>query len=157
MVLSRSKWKLCEKVIVWLRAWVLQPSSQKPVTMLYQLGQGKIRTNICRKVMPSSLVVIEEIIEMPIGLRSSDLGKGQALPTIEGFTPLVLTIWGFDLAIVGKGVNIVPVAIPIWPPIRYISDTGQYRCTVLGLLLFYIFNICTHTHTHTHTQNLYLP
>ena len=92
MVLSRSKWKLCEKVIVWLRAWVLQPSSQKPVTMLYQLGQGKIRTNICRKVMPSSLVVIEEIIEMPIGLRSSDLGKGQALPTIEGFTPLVLTI-----------------------------------------------------------------
>ena len=38
-----------------------------------------------------------------------------------------------------KDVNTVPEAVPIWPPVRYISDTGQYRCTVSGLLLFYIY------------------
>ena len=39
----------------------------------------------------------------------------------------------------GKDVNTVPEAVPVWSPVRYISDTGQYRCTVLGLLLFYIY------------------
>ena len=34
-----------------------------------------------------------------------------------------------------KDVNTVPV----WPPVRYISDTGQYRCTVSDLPLFFIF------------------
>ena len=38
-----------------------------------------------------------------------------------------------------KDVNTVPEAVPIWPPVRYISDTGQYRCTVSGLPLFYIY------------------
>ena len=54
-----------------------------------------------------------------------------------------------------KDVNIVPEAVPVWQPVRYISDTGQYRCTVLGLLLFYIFNICIYTHTHIHTKSLF--
>ena len=38
-----------------------------------------------------------------------------------------------------KGVNTVPEAVPIWSTIRYISDTGQYRCTISGLPLFFIF------------------
>ena len=38
-----------------------------------------------------------------------------------------------------KDVNTVPEAVLVWPPVRYISDTGQYRCTVLGLPLFFIF------------------
>ena len=38
-----------------------------------------------------------------------------------------------------KDVNTVPEAVPVWPPVRYISDTGQYRCTVSGLPLFFIF------------------
>ena len=58
-----------------------------------------------------------------------------------------------------KDVNTVPEAVPVWPSVRYISDTSQYRCTVSGLLLFYIFNICiythTHIHTHTHTKSLF--
>ena len=41
----------------------------------------------------------------------------------------------------GKDVNTVPEAVPIWPPVQYISDTGQYQCTVSGLLLFYIIII----------------
>ena len=41
---------------------------------------------------PSSLVVIEEIVESPAGLRSSDSRKGQVLPAIKGFTPLVLAL-----------------------------------------------------------------
>ena len=39
---------------------------------------------------PPSSVVIKEIVESPADQRSSDLGKGQALLAIEGFTPLVL-------------------------------------------------------------------
>ena len=31
--------------------------------------------------------------------------------------------------------------VPVWPTVWYISDTGQYRCTVSDLSLFYIFNI----------------
>ena len=38
-----------------------------------------------------------------------------------------------------KDVNTVPEAVPVWPPVRYISNTGQYRCTVSGLPLFFIF------------------
>ena len=38
---------------------------------------------------PFSLVVIEEIMETPVDPWSSHLGKGQALPAIEGFTLLV--------------------------------------------------------------------
>ena len=38
-----------------------------------------------------------------------------------------------------KGVNTVPEAIPIWLAVRYISDTDQYRCTVSGLPLFFIY------------------
>ena len=38
-----------------------------------------------------------------------------------------------------KGVNTIPEVVLVWPVIRYISDIGQYRCTVLGLPLFFIF------------------
>ena len=62
-----------------------------------------------------------------------------------------------SLVVSVKDVNTVPEAVPVWPSAQYISDTGQYRCTVSDLPLFYIFNIHTHTHTHIHTQNLYLP
>ena len=47
-----------------------------------------------------------------------------------------------------KDVNTIPEAVPVWPPVRYISDTGQYRCTVSDLLLFYIFNIYIYIYTH---------
>ena len=43
-----------------------------------------------------------------------------------------------------KKVNTLPKAVPVWPAVRYISDTGQYWCTVSGLPLFYIY-IYTHT------------
>ena len=45
----------------------------------------------------------------------------------------------FIKRIVGKGVNTVLEAVPVWLAVRYISDTGQYWCTVSGLLLFFIF------------------
>ena len=38
-----------------------------------------------------------------------------------------------------KNVNTVPEAVPVWPPVQYISDTGQYRYTVSGLPLYYIY------------------
>ena len=41
----------------------------------------------------------------------------------------------------GKEVNTVPVVVPVCPAVQYISNTGQYWYTVLGLSLFYIFNI----------------
>ena len=66
-----------------------------------------------------------------------------------------------SLVVSVKDVNTVPEAVPVWPPTRYISDTGQYQCTVSGLPLFYIFKIYiyiyiyieSHTHIqHTHSQ-----
>ena len=36
-----------------------------------------------------------------------------------------------------KGVNTVPDAVPVWPAVRYISDTGQYQCTISDLPLFF--------------------
>ena len=36
-------------------------------------------------------------------------------------------------------VNTVLETVPVWPPVRYISDIGQYRCTVSGLPLFFVF------------------
>ena len=44
-----------------------------------------------------------------------------------------------NMFVIIKDVNTVPEAVPVWPPVRYISDTGQYRCTVSGLPLFYIY------------------
>ena len=41
---------------------------------------------------PTSSVVIEKIVESPANSRSSDLGKWEALPAIEGFIPLVLEL-----------------------------------------------------------------
>ena len=38
-----------------------------------------------------------------------------------------------------KGVSTVLKAVPIWPTVRYILDTNQYRCIVSGLPLFYIY------------------
>ena len=40
---------------------------------------------------------------------------------------------------VNKGVNTVLEAVLVWPAVRYISDICQYRCTVSGLPLFFIF------------------
>ena len=48
-------------------------------------------------LVPPSSVVIEELIKSPTDLGSLDSGKGQTLPTIKGFTPLVLAL----LAIAG--------------------------------------------------------
>ena len=40
----------------------------------------------------------------------------------------------------GKEVNTVPVVVLVCPAVQYISNTGQYQCTVSGLsLLFYIY------------------
>ena len=50
-----------------------------------------------------------------------------------------------------KGVNAVPEAVPVWPAVRYISDIGQYRCTVSGLPLFFIFiNIYIYIYIYMH-------
>ena len=38
-----------------------------------------------------------------------------------------------------KDVSTVPEAVPLWPSVRYISDSGRYWCTVSGLPLFFIF------------------
>ena len=43
------------------------------------------------------------------------------------------------LELLPKGVNTVPEVVPVWPAVQYISDTGQYQCTVSGLPLFFIF------------------
>ena len=32
----------------------------------------------------------------------------------------------YKKVILSKDVNTVPEAVPVWPPVRYISDTGQY-------------------------------
>ena len=45
------------------------------------------------------------------------------------------------MGLFGKGVNTVPEAVPVWLTVRYISDTGQYGCTVSGLLLFLYLSI----------------
>ena len=51
-------------------------------------------------------------------------------------------------SVIVKEVNIVPKAISVWPVVRYILDTSQYRYTISGLsLLFYIY-IYTHIHTY---------
>ena len=41
-----------------------------------------------------------------------------------------------------KGVNTVLEAVPVWPTVRYISNTDQYRCTVSGLPLYIYLYIC---------------
>ena len=45
------------------------------------------------------------------------------------------------IRVTAKEVNTIPKAVSIWLSIRYISDTGQYRCAVLDLPLFYIIII----------------
>ena len=93
-----SKEKLCEEVTIWQPACIPQMSSQKPVAMLYQLGQGRIGTNIYFNILARLLqclpfsVVIEEIVETPASLRSSDSKKGKVPLAIKGFTPLVLAL-----------------------------------------------------------------
>jgi len=60
---------------------------------------------------PSSSVVIEEILESPMDLGSSDSEKRQTPPTIKGFTPLVsalLTVTGPTSSSVQEGTAIVP-------------------------------------------------
>ena len=60
---------------------------------------------------PLSSVFIEEIIESPADSGSSDLRKGQTLPAIKGFTPLVLTlpvVTGLTSSSIQEGTAIVP-------------------------------------------------
>ena len=40
-----------------------------------------------------------------------------------------------------KKVNTVPETVLVWSLVRYISDTGPYRYTISGKLLFYIIII----------------
>ena len=53
------------------------------------------------------------------------------------YTVFIFWLW---LATGPEGVNTVLEAVPVWLAVRYISDTGQYWCTVLGLPL-YIYNV----------------
>ena len=48
---------------------------------------------------------------------------------------------GVGLEVDSKGVNTISEVVPVWPVVRYISDTDQYWYTVSGLLLFYIYII----------------
>ena len=62
--------------------------------------------------IPSSSIVIEEIVEMPGDPGSSDSEKGQVSPAIKGFTPLVLAIpaiTGPASSSVQEGTTIVPI------------------------------------------------
>ena len=36
-----------------------------------------------------------------------------------------------------KEINTILETVPVWPAVRYISDTGQYRCTISDLPLFF--------------------
>ncbi|KAK9991364.1 hypothetical protein SO802_026349 [Lithocarpus litseifolius] len=63
---------------------------------------------------PPSSVVIEEIIESPADLGSSDSGKGQAPSTIEGFTSVVLALH----AVVGPASSSVQEGTAIAPAIQ---------------------------------------
>ena len=65
-------------------------------------------------LVPLSSVVIEENIESPVDSGSSDLGKGQAPPAIEGFTSLVLAL----PAVVGPASSPVREGTTIVPTIR---------------------------------------
>ena len=44
--------------------------------------------------VPLTLVVTEEIIESPVDLRVPAPKKGQTMPAIEGFAPLILSLLG---------------------------------------------------------------
>ena len=46
---------------------------------------------------------------------------------------------GVGLEVDSKEVNTISEAVPVWPMVRYISNTDQYRCTVSGLPLIFIF------------------
>jgi len=65
---------------------VISVRSRKDWDKYLQIFLGKVTS------APPSSIVIEEIIESPADSELSDLGKGQASPTIEGFTPLVLAL-----------------------------------------------------------------
>ena len=59
-------------------------------------------------------MVIEEIVESLADSGSSDLGKGQVLPAIEGFTPLVLAL----PIVIGPASSSVQNGTAIAPTIR---------------------------------------
>ena len=63
---------------------------------------------------PSSSVVIKEIIESLTDSGSSNSRKGQTLPTIEGFTPLVLAL----PAVTGPTSSSIQEGTAIAPAIR---------------------------------------
>ena len=52
-----------------------------------------LQERLCRiPSTPSTLIIIEEIIELPVDSKAPAPKKGQAMPTVEGFTPLVLAL-----------------------------------------------------------------
>ena len=67
VVLSGLKGKLCEEEIAWQPAYVLQLPNQELATMPYQLGQGKIRTNIYK----NTLVRLLQCLPLQQSLRRS--------------------------------------------------------------------------------------
>ena len=66
-------------------------------------------------------------------------GKSEWFFFIFGIILSSLKFFKRTLLFLFKDVNTVPEVIPVWPLVRYISDTSQYRCTVSGLPLFFIF------------------
>ena len=55
-------------------------------------------------------------------------------------------MWFVDIVLINepklskiKGDNTVLEAVSVWSAVRYISDIGQYWCTVSDLPLFFIF------------------
>ncbi|KAL0012937.1 hypothetical protein SO802_000006 [Lithocarpus litseifolius] len=87
--------------------------------------------------VPPSSVVIEEIMESLVDLESSDLGKWQTSPTIEGFTPLVLAlpaIAGPASSSVQEGTTIVPAIRGFDPFLLSRPTSGLSRVSGLKAL-----------------------
>ena len=64
-----------------------------------------------RMLASPTLVIIEEIIESPEVLGLPALKKGQTIPAIEGFAPLILSLPGISKSsprFVQKGTPVVP-------------------------------------------------
>ena len=83
---------------------------------------------------PTSSVVIKEIIESLTDSGSSNSGKGQTLPAIEGFTPLVLalpTVTEPASSSVQEGIAIVPR----YPRFRSSYSIEAYLKSLWGIRL----------------------
>ena len=118
--------------------------------------------------MPSSSIVIEEVIESLVNSGSSDSGKGQASPAIEGFTSLVLAIpavVGPASSSVQEGTTIVSTIRGFDPLILLKPDLGIFRVSgskaleailpssvVINPKIFSMFSIMGVIHWYSDTQ-----